>query len=71
MSKITRHILLVDDEVEFCGAISRLLGAAGFEVTIACTPDEGLKLAQTGRYDIFLLDQCSRRMRPRTLAQTL
>ena len=57
MSKITRHILLVDDEVEFCGAISRLLGAAGYEVTIACTPSEGLNLARTGHYDIVLLDQ--------------
>ena len=48
MSNVTRHSLLIDDAVESRGSLSRLLGAAGYAVTIACALGEGLKLAQTG-----------------------
>ncbi|MDD9305205.1 MAG: response regulator [Desulfobacter sp.] len=49
-------ILLVDDEVKYLDAISNRLSLKGFEVTTATDGDKALNEAQTGRFDLAVLD---------------
>ncbi len=50
------HILLVDDEVELADPLQRILTNQGYKVDVAHSGDRGLALAQTGVYDLLILD---------------
>lgn len=49
-------ILIVDDDQGFIDSTSEMLKAAGFDVSGAVTPDEGLSKAQLEKPDLILLD---------------
>ncbi|HIK57249.1 MAG TPA: response regulator transcription factor [Synechococcales cyanobacterium M55_K2018_004] len=50
------QILLVDDEVELTGALSRALAREGYRVDVAHDGAEGSRLARQGQYDLLILD---------------
>jgi DNA-binding response OmpR family regulator len=49
-------VLLVDDDVELCLSLKRLLGMDGFEVTAVHNADAGVKEAIEGKYELIVLD---------------
>lgn len=49
-------ILVVEDEVKVAEVLKRGLGEAGYDTDIAYDGQIGLKLAQSGKYDLILLD---------------
>jgi len=53
---MTRKILCIEDEQFIAELYGRALEKAGYEVTIEADGKKGLALAQSGRYDIVLLD---------------
>ncbi|MEI2583484.1 two-component system response regulator RppA [Scytonema sp. PRP1] len=50
------RILVVDDEVELTDPLSRLLTREGYSVDAAYDGTSGSQLAQTGSYDLLILD---------------
>lgn len=58
------RILCVDDDADNREMIEAMLRFSGddFEFASAATPDEGLRLAATERYDLYLLDYRFARM---------
>ena len=50
------HILVIEDEAKTAAYLQRGLSENGFVVDIASRGDEGLHLAQTQSYDLFVLD---------------
>ncbi len=54
------RILIVDDEPQIIRFLKPALGAAGYDVLIAATASEALKLAATQAPDAILLDLASR-----------
>ncbi|MBW4646182.1 MAG: response regulator transcription factor [Goleter apudmare HA4340-LM2] len=50
------RILLVDDEVELTDPLSRVLGREGYSVDAAYEGTSGSNLANTGSYDLLILD---------------
>ncbi|KAB8330824.1 response regulator transcription factor [Scytonema tolypothrichoides VB-61278] len=50
------RILLVDDEVELTDPLSRMLTREGYSVDAAYDGTSGSQLAQSGSYDLLLLD---------------
>ncbi|MBH8565369.1 response regulator transcription factor [Nostoc sp. CENA67] len=50
------RILLVDDEIELTDPLSRLLTREGYTVDTAYDGTGGSELAQTGSYDLLILD---------------
>ena len=55
-NKITKKILVIEDE-HFIGELyTRALSRAGYEVKVVADGQEALKEAQTNQYDIILLD---------------
>ncbi len=53
---MSRKILVVDDEEEYRVLLSRVLTVAGYEVFVAGTGQEGLKLFSAQSPDLILLD---------------
>jgi len=51
------HILCVDDDPDTCAAVSILLGLSGYEVMAAHTAGDAVRLAQSERFDLYLLDE--------------
>ncbi len=49
-------ILVVDDDVEFGKAFSRLLSGEGYEVVVALNIAEGLKFLKNGDLDLVFAD---------------
>ena len=49
-------ILLVDDDVELCSSLKRLLGMDGFHVTAVYEGDSGIQHALKEKYDLVILD---------------
>jgi two-component system response regulator CpxR len=49
-------ILLVDDDVELCLSLARLLGMEGFSVTAVHDVDSGIRHALEGSYEMVILD---------------
>jgi two-component system, OmpR family, manganese sensing response regulator len=50
------QILLVDDEVELTGPLSRILNREGYQVDVAHDGAEGDRLANQNHYDLLILD---------------
>lgn len=51
-----KKILVVEDSDDWCLMLRTVLGARGYEVTIARSPDEGWKLATTLNHDLIIID---------------
>ncbi|HVH59372.1 MAG TPA: response regulator transcription factor [Candidatus Sulfotelmatobacter sp.] len=49
-------VLLVDDDVELCSSLTRLLSMDGFSVKAVHDGDSGVQLALKGEYDLVILD---------------
>ena len=49
-------VLLVDDDVELCSALKRLLAMDGFEVTAVHDADSGVRQALKEEYELVILD---------------
>lgn len=49
-------LLIVDDEIQFLDSIARRLEMRGFDVTKAANGDDALMAAETGNFDLALLD---------------
>jgi CheY-like chemotaxis protein len=50
------RILSVDDHEDTLSMLQALLGSIGYDVTGASSVADGLRLARTGRFDLYLLD---------------
>ena len=50
------RILCVDDHEDTCFMLSTLFGQMGYEVETTGEPDDALRLAREGRFDLFVLD---------------
>src|SRR5829696_2932262 len=55
-SRAVRRILIVDDEPSIVDAVATALGYEGFDVSQARNGREGLSLAQSGSFDLIVLD---------------
>ena len=51
-----KNILLIEDELMIAEMYADILRAEGFEVTVIGDGKEGLEAAQSGDYDLILLD---------------
>lgn len=49
-------VLLVDDDVELCASLKRLLGMDGFDVSAVHDGDSGVRRALEGEYALVILD---------------
>src|SRR5258707_13594934 len=56
MATKTVEVLLIDDDVELCASLTRLLDMDGFRVTSAHDGDSGMQLASSGDHQIIILD---------------
>jgi DNA-binding response OmpR family regulator len=50
------RILIIDDEDRILQFVARGLRGEGYEVDVSANPHEGLETAQTGAYDLVILD---------------
>jgi len=56
MENNLKKILVVDDDKSILRAFTRILQKNGYEVDVAETGKEALEKAETGRYDLTLVD---------------
>ena len=49
-------ILIIDDDEELCELVSEYLTVEGFEVESVNDGESGLKAAETGKFDLAILD---------------
>jgi CheY-like chemotaxis protein len=56
MNRKSPHLLVVDDDIKILRFLSYSLAAAGYEVTTVTGGEEALKLAESVKPDIMLLD---------------
>lgn len=50
------NILIIDDDKDICLVLSKFLNKKNFEVSVAYTGDDGLKLLRENTYDLVLCD---------------
>jgi CheY-like chemotaxis protein len=56
---MVRHkprILCVDNDADTCDMLSYFLKQAGYEVTVAASVADGLRLAREAEFDLYLID---------------
>ncbi|MFH1147345.1 MAG: response regulator [Pseudomonadota bacterium] len=53
---MSKKILMVDDDVDFCSAVKLLLESKAYEVILAHDGKEGLEKTRTERPDLVILD---------------
>src|SRR4051794_36216005 len=56
MNKARGRILCVDNSRDTCELVTIMLGSAGYEASNALSVADGLRLAQSGSFDLILLD---------------
>lgn len=56
MQTVRQRILCLDDHEDTCEMMKIMLGGWGYEVALARTVAAGLHLAQSERFDLYLLD---------------
>ena len=56
MKEKKKTILVVDDDKSILRTFTRILQKGGYEIDVAETGKEAMKKAQTGRYDLALVD---------------
>src|SRR5262249_56060491 len=49
-------VLIIDDDLDFCSMLSRLLTQEGYHVEVCGNPRQGLEAAVSEPHDIVLLD---------------
>lgn len=49
-------ILIVDDDMEFGTALSKILRGEGYDALVALSAQEGLKVLKKGKYDLVFVD---------------
>jgi len=54
--KMSKKVLLVDDEQDFLNLMSKLIGSWGYEVVTASNGVQALELSKTERPDVLVLD---------------
>jgi DNA-binding response OmpR family regulator len=52
----TARIIIIDDDVELCALLRPFLAAEGFDTECCNAPTDGVRAAQSGSYDLILLD---------------
>lgn len=53
---VVMNILIVDDEVQLCSALSQILKLNKYNVTCCYDGEEGLDYALTSNFDLFIID---------------
>jgi DNA-binding response OmpR family regulator len=53
----SKRILFVDDHEDTCEMVALLLGWEGYQVTTAFTAADGLSLARSQRFDLYIIDE--------------
>ncbi|MFH1114425.1 MAG: response regulator [Pseudomonadota bacterium] len=56
MEKRRLIVLIVDDEPDMCWVLTNLIGGDLFDMRVAQTGEEALRLVETTRFDIAMLD---------------
>jgi len=51
-----QRILCVEDDEDTCTVLTLLLERSNYEVTIASSTDDALRFAQSGSFDLYILD---------------
>lgn len=51
------RLLCVEDDTDTCALLSEILSKQGYELMIARTYAEGLRLSQTEHFDLYILDE--------------
>jgi len=51
-----RKILVVDDEATVCRSIRKALARDDYEIDVALSGEEGLKMEQQKKYDVIIVD---------------
>ena len=65
------RILLVEDDARVASLIRRGLREENYTVDVAPNGEDALFLAQTGEYDLLILERVEPTVRPRVLARSL
>lgn len=56
-SSLTRpHVLVVEDEIDLREVIGAAISDAGYDITLAASPNEALALLETSTFDLILTD---------------
>ncbi|MHB9155857.1 MAG: response regulator transcription factor, partial [Endomicrobiales bacterium] len=53
---MAKKVLMIDDDEEICEEMSEILKDEGYDVSLAFNGLEGLKLIESGAFDLVLLD---------------
>ena len=56
MQSVRKRILCVEDDEDSSGLMTALFELLNYQVVIASTSAEGLRVSQNGRFDLYLLD---------------
>lgn len=56
MKETKKTILVVDDDKSILRVFTRILQKSGYEIAVAETGKEAIEKAETGRYDVALVD---------------
>ena len=51
------HVLIIEDDKDVAAYITKGLSESGYVVDAAHTGTEGLSMAQSGQYDILIVDR--------------
>lgn len=55
-TRTSRHVLVIEDEPDLAMLLDRHLKDAGYQVRLAHAGDTGLRMAQSGSFDLIVLD---------------
>jgi two-component system, NtrC family, nitrogen regulation response regulator GlnG len=53
---VVKHVLIIDDEEAVCWSLQRALGREGYDVAVAASAEQGLKLAAQEPPDVVVVD---------------
>jgi two-component system, OmpR family, response regulator len=67
MTQPDMRILIIEDDFEAANYLRRALREAGHSADLACDGEEGLHLAETGHYDVLIIDRMLPKMDGLTL----
>ena len=56
MGETSNRILLIDDDLDFHGAVKMILEPLGYQITCAATGPEGIETLRKSPFDLILLD---------------
>ncbi len=62
MKRQTAKILIIDDDIDFVNATKMILETKSYEILVAYDADEGMKIIESERPDLIILDVMMKRM---------